>query len=430
MNGVRPRTHSQTRFRQRLTNRSFILVGAAALTLAACTSDQVLPPETTTVPTTTTTVPRADDGILSIGVLLPATGPGAALGTKMKAAIDDAVATINEAGGVLGHDIELVVEDEALGRGFSELLNAGVDAVVGPASSSVALSQLSVAVGSGTGVVTCSPSATALALDNFPDNGMFYRTAPSDSMQMAAIARQVSGRGFTSITIAHLDDPYGRGLADSLTDEVADRGVLRIIDQVSFSGDQEDLTAAATEALQDDPPVVVVLADADDGGRFLTALNSVADPDDPPEIIINDAIRTARQAIQDLSDPLRANLTGVAPAARWNTNGPEGAFAGHASDCVNLIALAAVLSDSDAPSVFGPNVPSVSVGGFSCTTFAECADRIRQGRVIDYNGASGRVDLSAATGDPVRAWFDVFSFNSDGTETEAVQIEIQRFASS
>ena len=95
--------------------------------------------------------------------------------------------------GVLGKDVVLEIVDEGGGTGPDELLASGVDAIVGPASSRVALAQLSSIVQPETGVVTCSPTATALALDDFPDNGFFFRTAPSDSLQMAAIARSVRG---------------------------------------------------------------------------------------------------------------------------------------------------------------------------------------------------------------------------------------------
>ena len=116
----------------------------------------------------------------------------------MIAAVEAAIQTINRGGGVLGRAVEHEVVDEGAGTGPDELLAADVDAIIGPASSNVALSQLSTIVQPGNGVVTCSPMATALALDDFPDNGLFFRTAPSDSLQMAAIARQARITGVTS----------------------------------------------------------------------------------------------------------------------------------------------------------------------------------------------------------------------------------------
>ena len=59
-----------------------------------------------------------------------------------------------------------------------------------------------------------------------------------------------------------------------------------------------------------------------------------------------------------------------------------------------------------------------------CVTFASCASLVEQNLGIDYNGLSGRVDLSNATGDPVRAWFEVFGFDADGNEVYDNPIEV------
>lgn len=394
------------------------LAAAAMLVLAACTGgDDDTAPSTTAVATTTTMPERADDGVLTIGVYLPRTGPGAPLGEPMIAAVEQAIVLINESGGVMGRDVVFDVLDEGADTGPEELLTAGVDAIVGPASSTVALSQLDATVDPASGVVSCSPSATAIALDRYPDNGFFFRTAPSDSLQMVAIARSAERTGADTVAVGYLDDPYGRGLADSLVDEIESRGRLEVLAEVGFSGDEDDLSGTAIELLADAPGAVVVLGDADDGSRLLAALDVEIQRITPPQVIVNDAIRGARQTIQGLSSSLRLRLIGVAPLATSATvDGPEGFFAAHAADCVNLIALAAVQAESDAPNRIRANMASVSTGGRVCTDFARCIERLDEGLQIDYNGASGSVELSSTTGDPVRGWFESFGFNNEGVD--------------
>jgi branched-chain amino acid transport system substrate-binding protein len=58
----------------------------------------------------------------------------------------------------------------------------------------------------------------------------------------------------------------------------------------------------------------------------------------------------------------------------------------------------------------------VSADGLRCDTFQTCALRLQQGLNIDYDGASGSAELSNATGDPIEARFESFSFEADGTE--------------
>lgn len=402
----------------RLPRRSIAALLAAVVVAGACSgSDEPDVAPTTTLPPPTTVPTRPDDGVLSIGAFLPTTGPGASLGGPMIEAVQSAVRLINEAGGVFGQDVELHVEDESDETSIESLLAEGVDAIVGPASSLVALSELGATVHPSTGVVTCSPSATALSLDDFPDNNFFFRTVPSDSLQMAAIGRRVTATGRSSVAVGYLDDLYGRGLARALRADLLGRPTLELVAEVSFGGDQENLTEPAAELLENDPGVVVVLGDADDGSRLLTALDQATRGGVLPRIIVNDAIRTARQTVQNLSPEFREQIEGVSPLARSvGDTGPSGFFTAHAFDCVNLIALAAVEAGSDAPTKFRAHIPAVSVGGQSCTSFQDCAALIAQDLRIDYNGPSGTVELSNSTGDPTRARFELFRFNADGVD--------------
>lgn len=398
-----------------------LLAGAlcTGLVLSACTDgeDDAVTPTTSIPATTTTVVERDDDGQLAIGVYLPQTGPGASLGEPMIAAVREAVEHINEVGGVLGEDVRLVVLDEGSATGPAPLLTDGVDAIIGPASSRNAMSQLATIVQPGTAVVTCSPTATARSLDDFPDNGYFFRTAPSDTLQMAAIARRAERTGVPSVAVGYLDDPYGRGLAQALVDEIELRRRQDVVAEVGFGADQEDLSGVVQELLAEEPGLVIVLGNADDGGRLLSALDA-ATPDDTAQVIVNDAIRTAG-AIQQLSPSFRTRLTGVAP--RSTSEAVDGFFAAHAVDCVNLIALAAAEAGSDAPSEIRLWMAPVSGGGRQCTSFEDCTELQEQGLQIDYNGLSGDLELSNTTGDPTRADFVGFGFGAEGNEIDVRQ---------
>jgi branched-chain amino acid transport system substrate-binding protein len=199
--------------------------------------------------------------------------------------------------------------------------------------------------------------------------------------------------------------------------EEAARKRLTITAEVPFSGDQEDLSTEAERLLADDPGVVVVLGDSDDGGRLLAALDAATVTGVPNRVIVNDALRSARQTIQGLSDEFRTVLEGVAPLAQSTVEGaPAAVFAGHAADCLNLIALAAEQAGSDSPRRISANMAAVSVGGRACAAFADCVVFIDNGLQIDYNGFSGAVDLSSTSGDPTRATFEAFSFGDDGVE--------------
>jgi hypothetical protein len=96
-------------------------------------------------------------------------------------------------------------------------------------------------------------------------------------------------------------------------------------------------------------------------------------------------------------------------------------YASYAYDCMNLIALSAAAALTDQPAAIGAQVEATSRGGAPCHDFAACIDLAGQHRNIDYDGASGPVDLQA-NGDVDSGWFDVFAFDAAGRDTRMSQL--------
>jgi branched-chain amino acid transport system substrate-binding protein len=395
----------------------------AAAVLAACSGSDDTTVDETIVDTTTTTQPEREssDGRLVIGALLPLTDT--LIGEPMVAAVESAVERINEAGGVLDRQVRLVVADEGSSTAsataaIQTLLDRNVDAVIGPASSLIALSTLDDLVSAGK--VVCSPTASALALDGFPDDDLFFRTVPSDSLQARAIAATADQTGAQRVTIVYVDDSYGRPFADAVQASLANEAIA-VVDRIPFGADDDDLSAEASELADSDTQVLILLADGDDGTRFLEALDD-EDTSGLTTILVNDAFRnpTAPQRIQGLDEELRDKIVGLAPQADSGDADapfdPPGLFAANAYDCANLIALAAVRADSDVPRDIARQIGQASVNGSVCDTFEACLATIESGLEIDYNGPSGATDLLARTGDPSRATFDRFTFDDTGRD--------------
>ena len=342
---------------------------AGGLAFAACSGDDGAAP-TTSVAATTTTVPPTEvgDGRLVIGILLP-TGD-TTVGEPMVAAAEVAVEQINAAGGVLGVPVRAIVADEGATTAtatasIQSLVARDVDAIVGPGSSVIALSSLDEIVASGT--VACSPTASALALDGFPDNDLFFRTVPSDSLQAQAIAEAADQTGALQATIVHVDDAYGRSLATSVAQAMAG-GAISVGDTIAFSGRDDDLGDEAQQLLASGSPVAIVLADDDDGTRFLETLGEF-DTGGLATVVVNDAMRgtSSPQRIAGLDPEFRDRIVGLAPQAASSDPAtpfdPPGLFAANAYDCVNLIALAAVAAGSDAAVDIAGQIPLVSSSG-------------------------------------------------------------------
>ncbi len=402
--------HMRRRGDQVRLRRPLATVAVVSLAVTACTggggSDT-----TATIATTTTEAapPRIDDGVLTIGALIPSgdTGIDAALRASLESAID----TINEAGGVLGNDIEYLIVDEgqnsaSASQSIENLVGVGVDAIIGPTSSNTAIGALDVAVSNG--IVTCSATATAIALDGFPDDGLFFRSIATDSLQAIAIAKEAQATGAGSVVIVHVDDAYGRPYADAVADALGDDIA---VETIAIPVDDDDLTDELDRLAEVAPQVVVSVGSGEDTASLLQAMGQHAELS-IPTIIVNDAARTAasRPVIAGLPSTIRNRVVVIAPqiVLRDGAGSADAVpFAPQVIDCVNLLALSAIQGNSDSPAVIAGQMSSVSDGGPICRDFAACALRLADDQEIDYDGPTGITDLGR-NGDPSRAFFDLF----------------------
>ena len=126
---------------------------------------------------------KKEKGPIKIGVGAALTGDLASYGIPTSKAAELVVENVNAAGGVLGRQIELVVEDdqckeEVASNTASKLLGEGVVAVIGHICSGATEAALSIYKDSD--IVCISPSATKVELTlsgNYPN---FFRTIAHD----------------------------------------------------------------------------------------------------------------------------------------------------------------------------------------------------------------------------------------------------------
>lgn len=414
---------------------------AAAVLAAACSGDDATPPSTTEAPASTdvASAPTAD-GRLTVGVLLPLTGAGSEIGTVMREAVELAVQEIEVAGGIRpdaadSRPIRLVVVDEsALADGIppsiEEIFDEPVDAIIGPASSLLTARLLPSTVRAG--VITCSPTASALSLDDFPDDGpLFVRTIPSDELQARALARQLDGTG-NEIVLAHVNDAYGRSFSDAVRAELSRAGAP-VINVVEFDPLDSDYTDEATAIVGSEASTIAIIGDPEEGPRLVQAVSEVIDPATQTALLMNDAMRVpATSGVYRRLDPeVLAIMRGVSPvsgildptaAAQFPGDGQF--FGVNAYDCMNLLALAASESGTITGAGMAAQIVPVSTGGTSCPDFGSCRAALAAGRNIDYDGPNGAIDIGR-DGDPIVGLFDTYGFDpSSGLDVTFAQAPI------
>jgi ABC-type branched-subunit amino acid transport system substrate-binding protein len=246
--------------------RLLALIFALTMIAAACGDDD----DTTTAgdddETTTTEAGGAKsegDGTLTIGTLLPETGSLAFLGPPEFAGVDLAVQEINENGGVLGKDVKLVNGDsgdtstDIANQTVDRELSQNVDAIVGAASSSVTLTVIDKITGAG--VVQFSPANTAKSLSEYDDNGLYFRTAPSDILQGQVLGEIILEDEIQTLGILALQDPYGEGLAEDLTKAFTDGGG-EVVETKIYDPQAQNYDAEVQAMVDADPDAIAASA--------------------------------------------------------------------------------------------------------------------------------------------------------------------------
>lgn len=179
---------------------------------------------------------------VKIGILLAFTGPIESLMPPMAEVTELAIKEVNDSGLFLdGTKITSIRADEtcidagAATAAAERLVTSDkVNGIVGPACSG-ATSAVLTNVAVPNGMVLVSPSATSPGLSTLEDNGLFFRTAPSDAREGEVLSQIMIDRGLKSVAISYTNNDYGKGVASSVQSEFEKLG-----GKVTLSAPHED----------------------------------------------------------------------------------------------------------------------------------------------------------------------------------------------
>ncbi|WP_050930973.1 ABC transporter substrate-binding protein [Aestuariivita boseongensis] len=161
---------------------------------------------------------------VKIGIILGFTGPIESLTPSMADGAELAMKEVTESGLLLDAatvtpvraDSTCVDAGAATAAAERLITSDGVKGIMGADCSGVTGAILqNVAVPNG--IVMISPSATSPGLShaNNEDNGLFFRTAPSDARQGVVMTEVLMEEGIKEVAVTYTNNDYGKGLADS-----------------------------------------------------------------------------------------------------------------------------------------------------------------------------------------------------------------------
>jgi branched-chain amino acid transport system substrate-binding protein len=421
--------------------RVVAVASVLALALAACGGDD--DDDDASSDTTDSTAAQAAergnvDGTLKIGALLPQSGDLAVIHDALRVPVQMAIDEINAAGGVNGTPVEVADADDGTSPDVAStaldtlLTSDNVDAIVGPASSTT-MEGIVDKVATNR-VVTCSGSNTSAALTDAEDDGFYFRTAPPDKFQGPALAQLILSDGKTKVAIVARNDSYGTGFAESLDQSLTDGGAEVVLNE-AYDPAAADYVTDVQAIVSAAPDAVVVIGFNDDGSKFVKEM--IAQGAGPADISIYtaDGMQSSRfgESVDAANPGVVAGIKGTAPAASpggvthpfidaYAATGNDTIFSVYYYDCTMLIALAAQSAGSDDPEAIKDAILEVSSGGTKCQTFADCLALLEAGEDIDYDGASGAVDLSDV-GEPTNGVYDVWAYQADASVANVEGVE-------
>ncbi len=349
----------------------------------------------------------AQSNEVKIGIILGFTGPIESLTPHMAAAAELAMSEVTDSGNLLDGATVTPIRadstciDSAAATSAAERLVTSdqVSGIMGADCSGVTGAILTnVAVPNG--VVMISPSATSpgLSHENNEDNGLFFRTAPSDARQGVVMTEVIMDRGINEVAVTYTNNDYGKGLADSFQAAFEEAGGTVTVSAAhedgkgDYSAEVGSLASAGGEAL-------VVAGYVDQGGAGVIrnsvdtgAFDTFVLPDGMYGDSLVDNLGSALDGsfgqVPGTDSPGNATFEEIGNAAGFDATS---SFTAESYDAAALILLAMQAAGSTDSSVYKEHVMDVANAPGEQIFPGELGKALQilaDGGDIDYVGAS------------------------------------------
>ena len=342
---------------------------------------------------------------VNVGIILGFTGPIESLTPDMAAGAELAFNEASNSGEFLnGSKINIIradstcIDSAAATSAAEGLVSQGVTAIMGADCSGVTGAILSnVAVPNGVPMI--SPSATSPGLTTAPDNGLFFRTAPSDARGGQILADITKDRKIKSVAISYTNNDYGKGLADVYEAAVKAHGI-KVTTVAAHEDGKADYSSEVATLASAGGDAVAVIGYLDQGGKGI--IQASLDSGAFDRFILSDGM-IGQSLVDAFGKDLRKSFgsmpgsTGkgagvfadVASAAGIDSSGP---YTSESYDAAALIVLAMQAGNSADRASIAKNIMDVANGPGTKIYPGELKkglDLLAKGKKVDYEGATG-----------------------------------------
>ena len=354
-------------------------------------------------------VAAAED--VKIGILIGFTGPLESLTGHMANAAEAAMKEVNDSGKALNgwtfvsdRGDSTCIDSAAATTAAEKMVTAdGVKGIIGGDCSGVTGAVLQ-NVARPNGMVMVSPSATSPALSTAEDDGLFFRTAPSDAREGVIAAQILQEHGVKSIALSYSNSDYGKGLAEAISSSFKKLGGIVTIDAAHEDG-KADYSAEVAALAAAGGDILVVAGYLDQGGKGIiqASLDSGAFTKfELPGGMVGDSLPKAIGPALDgsygqvaQSDSPGAKILadmGKANTPAYDATSP---YTMESYDAAALIMLAMQAAKSTDPKVYKEKIMEIANGPADGSgekilpgQLGHAMELLAAGKAIDYDGAS------------------------------------------
>lgn len=377
----------------------------------------------------------AQDCTTKIGAVLPTSVDW---GKPIAATAQFAVDLANEAGGVAGCKIEMVLRDSQVdpkvGVDAAKALVDldGVQLLLGAVSSGVSMPILtSVTVPAGVMQMSCCSSSTAftgLSQDG-KTKGLFYRTFATSGVQAAVGAMAARDAGYKSVAILYKNDDWGQDIGKLIANDLESLGIT-VTGSVAINDAQPSYRAEVTEALKGTPEALYMAIYPKEGTSVVREWLSLGGTQN---MIVANALKSdefrdnvglqylgktvGTDTASPRSDSASAFVEQYTAKFGSEPNGP-GLANSYDAAMIALLAMEAAGKDATGAEIAAKVAAVTDPAGTPITAdaagFAMAKEVLAGGGTVMYQGATGNVRFDA-NGD-VSAPAVMWGFTNSGTE--------------
>ncbi|MDI3270698.1 MAG: ABC transporter substrate-binding protein, partial [Bacillota bacterium] len=273
------------------------------------------------------------------------------------------------------------------------------------------------------------------------DNGLFVRTAASDALQGQVAAQLAYDEGYRRGAVVALNNDYGAGFADVFVEafkhlggEMAAQPILYDTKGSDFSGEIQKLAAAKPDVvlLVGYPDTgSIILKQAYEAGLLQSAhwiLSEGMDDAGLPDKVGKDASGKYIPAGVQGTSPLPTGpgfdeFKAYFESSQYEGRNATGPYVANGFDCAVLMSLAlekvGAANAHDGQALAQAMIDFSRPPGTKVTNVKQALEGVAKGEKIDYDGASGTVDMSDV-GD-VLSQYKVWEITADG---KLVQVKV------